>query len=194
MMKTTTNFAFGIFLLILVVAHSTYSSNNSSDAWSQFRGSNRDGISRSTVSIKAWGEEGPALVWKREIGPAFSGIATYGRELITSFGEDSSEYVASFNSNTGEENWRCAIDTMFTDDLGNRGPRSTPTVDGNQAFALSSNGNFVALNCENGNKIWEVDLASKYSIRVPRRGFTTSPIVLDELIGLSTAKLFSKLA
>jgi len=182
MMKPTTIYAFGIFLLILLVAHFSHSSENSADSWSQFRGSNRDGVSKSTATIKVWGEEGPALVWKREIGPAFSGIATYGRELITSFGADRAEYVASFNSATGEEKWRCAIDTIFTDDLGNGGPRSTPTVDGNQVFAISSNGNLVALNCENGSKIWEVDLASRYSIKIPRRGFTTSPLVLDELV------------
>ena len=182
MMKPTTIFALGIFLLILLVAHFTHSSENAADSWSQFRGSNRDGVSKSTATIKAWGEEGPALVWKREIGPAFSGIATYGRELITSFGADSAEYVASFNSATGEEKWRCAIDTIFTDDLGNVGPRSTPTVDGNQVFAISSNGSFAALNCENGSKIWEVDLVSRYSIKVPRRGLTTSPLVLDELV------------
>jgi len=182
MMKPTTIFALGIFLLILLVAHFTHSSENAGDSWSQFRGSNRDGVSKSTATLKVWGEEGPALVWKREIGPAFSGIATYGRELITSFGADSAEYVASFNSDTGEEKWRCAIDTIFTDDLGNGGPRSTPTVDGNQVFAISSNGSFAALNCENGSKIWEVDLASRYSIKVPRRGFTTSPLVLDELV------------
>jgi outer membrane protein assembly factor BamB len=155
---------------------------NGADGWSQFRGPNRSGVSGEKSTIKVWSGEDPKLVWKREIGPAFSGIAVYGRELITAFGEDSSEYVASFNSDTGEEYWRCAIDTMFTDDLGNGGPRSTPTVDGKQAFALSSNGNFVALDCENGKKIWEVDLASRYSIRVPRRGFTTSPVVLDELV------------
>ena len=79
MMKPTTIFALGIFLLILLVAHFSHSSENSADSWSQFRGSNRDGVSKSTATIKVWGEEGPALVWKREIGPAFSGIATYGQ-------------------------------------------------------------------------------------------------------------------
>jgi len=181
-MKRIIFYTFGIFFLILVVAQSTYSSEKSGDNWSQFRGPNRDGISKPAMSLKVWGNDGPTLVWKREIGPAFSGIAIYDQELITAIGEGNSEFIVSYNCDTGNENWRCAIDTMFTDDLGNGGPRSTPTVEGKQVFVLSSNGNLVAVDCRKSNIIWKVDIASKYSIKVPRRGFATSPVVLDELI------------
>ena len=92
------------------------------------------------------------------------------------------EYRVSFDKQAGAEIWRCPVDTMFTDDPGNPGPRSTPTVEANFAFFVSSRGTVAAVDCRNGSLVWQFDFADKFQIKLPRRGFTTSPIVVKNLV------------
>jgi len=150
--------------------------------WSQYRGANRDGVSTSDASIKAWPADGhPHLVWKRSIGDGFSGIVLAGEQLLTACAEDSTEFLVSYDRTTGEENWRWSLGKMFVEEFGN-GPRSTPTIDGDRAYILNSFGGLYCVNIKTGNQIWMVSLTDKFNIKRPMRGFSTSPIILNETL------------
>ena len=150
--------------------------------WSQYRGANRDGVSASDASIKAWPADGhPHLVWKRPIGDGFSGIVLVGDQLLTACAEDSTEFLVSYDRTTGEENWRCSLGKMFVEEFGN-GPRSTPTIDGDRAYILNSFGGLYCVNIKTGKEIWMVSLADHFKIRQPQRGYSTSPLVLDDTV------------
>lgn len=150
--------------------------------WTQYRGANRDGVSASDASIKAWPADGhPHLVWKRAIGHGFSGIVLAGDQLLTACAEDSTEFLVSYNPKTGEENWRCSLGKMFVEEFGN-GPRSTPTIDGDRAYILNSFGGLYCVNIKTGEEIWKVSLADRFKIRQPQRGFSTSALVLDDTV------------
>ena len=56
---------------IMLPAEQKKHEKNGGDGWSQFRGPNRNGVSGEKSTIKVWSGEGPKLVWKHEIGPAF---------------------------------------------------------------------------------------------------------------------------
>ena len=151
------------------------------DVWSQYRGPNRDGVSQSRSKVKIWTGDGPKMVWKHPLGAGFSGIVVRSNQLITAFGEDSTEYLASFERETGTEIWRVPIGKILIDDLGN-GPRATPTLDGDLVFALGSYGQLHAVRSKTGDKIWTFSLADTFEIKTPLRGFTTSPLVQDGLV------------
>ena len=153
----------------------------SDDGWNQYRGPNRNGISLSRIIPKQWGEDGPELIWKRKIGVGFSGISVSGQQLFTMFAEDSSEFLGSFDQGTGLEKWRFPIGKIFIDDLGN-GPRATPTIDGDLVFALSSNGDLFAVHKNSGQKVWHVSLKKKFQAKGPRRGFSTAPLIQQDLV------------
>lgn len=154
---------------------------NVEDSWSQFRGPTRSGVLVANSPLHVWTAAGPKLLWKHAIGDGFSGIVIADENLITAFAEDSTEFVASFDKKTGKENWRVEIGKMFIDQFGN-GPRSTPVLDDDGAFVLASYGQVHAINKKTGQKIWTVSLADTFEIKVPARGFSTSPLVQDGLV------------
>ncbi len=145
----------------------------------QYRGPNRDGVYENDKKIKLWQSDAPREVWKTPIGDGFSAIVFSGKLMYTMFagdGEDSTEYIAAFDPKSAREKWRYAVGKMFSDPFGN-GPRATPTIDGNMIYALGSMGELHALNKKNGKLAWKASFVEKFESRVPRRGFTTSPLI-----------------
>lgn len=149
------------------------------EQWTQYRGPNRDGVSHSKTAIKSWSGGGePKLVWKHKIGDGFSGIVIDGEQFITAFAEDSTEFIAGFKRATGEENWRASLGKMFVEEFGN-GPRATPTIDGNLGYIFNSFGQLYCVNIKTGKQVWMVPLNEKFKIKQPQRGFTTSPLIME---------------
>ena len=70
----------------------------------------------------------------------------------------------------------------FYERQGGNGPRSQPTVDGEWVFVLSAEGWLYALNAKDGKKLWLVDLYDGLGSRVPKFGFSTSPLVEGDLL------------
>ena len=51
-------------VLVFLISVASMSLAQSNANWPQWRGPNRDGISKETGLLKQWPAEGPALVWK----------------------------------------------------------------------------------------------------------------------------------
>src|SRR5687767_10803338 len=102
-MKTTSKVMMlamlGLFLCIEVAAQA------GSD-WPQWRGPNRDGISKETGLLKQWPEQGPPLVWKATgAGGGYSSFAISNGRLYTMGLRGDREYVIAFDVKTGKEVW-----------------------------------------------------------------------------------------
>jgi outer membrane protein assembly factor BamB len=171
-----------LFLSSTSHSHIKNEDGNTEKEWSQYRGPNRDGVAVSDVSIKAWPEGSlPFQVWKKLIGEGYSGIAMAGGLFLTAFAEEDNEFLGGFDKTTGKEVWRTALGEKFIEEMGN-GPRTTPTVDGDFAYMLDSHGGLYCVNTESGKQVWKVSLTEKFSIQRPLRGFSTSPIILDDTL------------
>lgn len=147
--------------------------------WPQFRGPNRDGISAETDILKKWPEDGPELLWRRELGDGYSGISICEGYLYTMFSGDDYEYAICFDAENGLLVWQFVTDNNF---LGNKGvgPRSTPTVNDSLVYVLSARGKLYALKTTEKEKVWEMDLSEKFGSKAPRWGFSTSPLIEGE--------------
>ena len=146
------------------------------DDWPQWRGPNRDGVSRTARLQKTWPENGPKVVWRRPIGEGFSAISIVNSRAYTMYAIESSEFVASLNGDDGSEVWKCRIGPTYMQTYGN-GPRSTPTVDGDRVYALGSSGDLLALEAASGRTIWHRNLRTEAGSKLPAFGFTASPLV-----------------
>ncbi|MGH7598083.1 MAG: PQQ-binding-like beta-propeller repeat protein, partial [bacterium] len=155
------------------------------DDWPQFRGRNRDGIANAISEIKPWPKAGPRLAWQVNIGEGFSGISVSGDRIFTMFADGKSEFLASFELASGKEVWRVKVDEMLKNQHGN-GPRSTPAVDEQNAYGLSSRGHLVAVEKKTGKLQWEAFCKKDFRSDGPGHGFSSSPLVEENMLLLQT--------
>nr|WP_320119214.1 PQQ-binding-like beta-propeller repeat protein [uncultured Marinifilum sp.] len=153
-----------------------------SEQWNQFRGAQRNGTVEN-IEIQSFSEKTPKLLWKKNIGNAFSEITICSDKIYTMTSEkkDSitgSEFVAAYNAETGKKIWKTKIDSIFFNDFGD-GPRSTPTVDNDMIYSLSSYGKLTASSKKDGKTLWQIDFIDKYKSKSPRWGYSTSPIIIN---------------
>src|SRR6266540_2841200 len=155
--------------------------------WPQYRGPNRDDVSRETGLLTAWPKDGPPLLWTFDTaGVGYSGPAIVGERVFLTGGREDQEFVFAIDLKTGKELWAAAIGPTFRWQGNNwsAGPSSTPTVDGERIFALGGNGDLVCVNAATGKELWRKNLPKELDARVnpigggPKDlgwGFTFSP-------------------
>ncbi|HET6974134.1 MAG TPA: PQQ-binding-like beta-propeller repeat protein [Pyrinomonadaceae bacterium] len=150
--------------------------------WPQWRGPNRDGISKETGLLKQWPAEGPPLVWKASgAGSGYSSFSISDGKLYTMGLRGDREYVIAFDVATGKEAWATAHGSAFRNDRGN-GPRGTPTVDGDRVYALGGNGDLSALEARTGKIIWSKNVLKEFGGSNIQWGISESPLVLGNKV------------
>lgn len=167
--------------LVPAVLLSVSGASSEAGDWPQFRGENRDGISRETGFDTNWTEGEPTLLWTVPLGKGFSGLSVSEGRLFTMFSQGSDEYVGAFDVTNGESLWRYRIDKAYTNSFGD-GPRSTPTVRDGVLFAVSARGTLAALDAESGKLIWTRNLVRDVGAVIPEWGISTSPTIDADLL------------
>ncbi|MEN3326062.1 MAG: outer membrane protein assembly factor BamB [Acidobacteriota bacterium] len=150
--------------------------------WPQWRGPNRDGISKETGLLKQWPADGPPLVWKATgAGNGYSSFSISDGKLYTMGLRGDREFVIAFDVTTGKEAWATAHGSAFRNDRGN-GPRGTPTVDGNRVYALGGNGDLSALDARTGKIVWSKNVLAEFGGSNIQWGISESPLVLGNKV------------
>src|SRR5262249_17264835 len=148
--------------------------------WPQWRGPNRDGISKETGLLKEWPKDGPALVWKTTgAGRGYSTVSIVGGRIYTMGLRGNREFVVAFDVATGKEVWATPTGTAFKNDRGD-GPRGTPTVDDNTVYALGGNGDLAALDAKTGRVIWKMNALHKFGGENTQWGISESPLIIGD--------------
>ena len=150
--------------------------------WPQWRGSNRDGISKETGLLKQWPADGPALAWKATgAGGGYSSFAIANGRLFTMGLKGDREYVIAFDVATGKQIWATPHGGAFRNDRGD-GPRGTPTVDGDHVYSLGGNGDLSSLEARTGRLVWTMNVLQKFGGSNITWGISESPLVIGEKI------------
>jgi outer membrane protein assembly factor BamB len=148
--------------------------------WPQWRGPNRDGISKETGLLKQWPAAGPPLAWKTTgAGRGYSSLAASKGRLYTLGLRGDKEFVVAFDQKTGREVWATAYGAAFRNDRGD-GPRGTPTVEGGRVYALGGNGDLAALDAQTGKVVWTLNVLEKFGGRNITWGISESPLVVGD--------------
>jgi PQQ-like domain len=126
--------------------------------WPQWRGPDRDDVSKETGLLKTWPEGGPKLLWVfREAGAGYSGPAVVGAALYTMGAEGVKEFLYTLDTKTLKKKWSAEIGPVFRDSHGD-GPRGTPTVDGDFVYGLGAQGDLVCVKVNGGGVVWRKNL------------------------------------
>jgi len=170
----------GIFWTLALLCISLDVAAQTAGEWPQWRGPNRDGVSKETGLLKQWPDGGPPLAWKATgAGRGYSSFAVSNNRLYTMGLRGDREYVIAFDVVTGKEVWATANGKAFRNDRGD-GPRGTPTVDSDKLYALGGNGDLSCLEARTGRTVWTMNVLEKFGGSNIVWGISESPLVVGD--------------
>lgn len=171
-----------VFLVLAIGALFGVQGAAQSTDWPQWRGPNRDGISKETGLLKQWPVNGPAVLWKAKgAGRGYSSFAVANGKLFTMGLRGDREFIVAFDVATGKEVWASQHGGAFRNDRGD-GPRGTPTVDGDRLYALGGNGDLSCLDARTGKVIWSKNVLKEFGGSNIRWGISESPLVIGDKV------------
>ena len=130
-----------IFILLFIIT--LFSTNAKAEDWPQWRGSNRDGISKEKDLLEEWPKDGPPLAWKvKGLGVGFSSLAVMEGKLYTLGDLKDGSYAITLDEKNGNLLWKTRIGEAGGH-RGYPGTRSTPTVDKGQVCTLNQHSDLV---------------------------------------------------
>src|SRR5580765_2338961 len=158
--------------------------------WPDWRGPDRDGVSREKNLPDKWSLKGENLAWKAPYGgrstPVILGDHLYLQNTAGK-GETEQERVMCFNADTGKLLWEYKFNLFQSDVPAHRVAWASPAVDpetGN-VYVFGSNNLTTALS-KDGKKLWERSITEEFSPFTTHGGRTVSPIIDGNLVIVST--------
>ena len=153
----------------------------SASDWPQWRGPERNGVSKEVGLLKEWPAGGPKLLWQvNDIGDGYSTPVVVGNRIyvMSNRGMDN-EFVEALSTQDGKVLWTTRVGNVGNPDQNPSYPkaRSTPTVDGNFLYALGSDGDLACLEIASGKIRWLKNLRKEFGGKPGEWAYAESPLV-----------------
>jgi outer membrane protein assembly factor BamB len=147
--------------------------DQNTEGWYQWRGPNRDGISRETGLLKTWPPEGPPVLYIAEdLGRGYASVSVAGGRVFTmgKFGDETR--LVALDAATGRKLWETPVGQ------GGDGPNGTPTVDGDLVYAISFTGELLCASVVDGSAVWRTSFSRDFGGKMMSTwGYSESPLV-----------------
>lgn len=152
--------------------------------WPQWRGPERDGISREKGLMADWSQP-PRQAWQASLGgrgytpPAVVGDTVYIAGLVSS-NRVRTGVLYAIHAATGAIRWQCPYGSEWNGSYDSA--RTTPTIVGDHAYLISGAGVVVCVRLADGTIAWSVDTQQRFKGRNIQWGVAESPLVADGLV------------
>jgi outer membrane protein assembly factor BamB len=150
--------------------------------WPQFLGPHRDTTTDGAPLDPDWTARPPEVVWRRPVGPGWSGFAVASGLTVTQEQRGAEEMVIAYALATGEPVWSHGVRARYFTTLAGEGPRATPAIHGGHVFAQGATGVLTCLELTSGRVLWSKDIIADNGAKTPEWGFSSSPLVVGDLI------------
>lgn len=153
--------------------------------WDKWRGPHGDSIIYET----GWSPEAllpePICLWRATVGEGYSAPCIVGDYLFTMGNEEGIDTVFCLSIEDGREIWRYS----YPCEPGSyAGPRSSPVHSEGLVYTLSREGLLLCLKAENGEVVWEKDLAEEANAESPTWGISSSTVIKGDMLLLNVGK------
>jgi outer membrane protein assembly factor BamB len=157
--------------------------------WKHYLGPNFNKTTPEVISTN-WATNPPRELWRKKIGTGWSGIVTAGEKVYTQEQRGEFEFCVARDAATGEELWSRQVGVAFYNgltfyDMAIDGPRSTPTIDGDHVFVITTYLSVYCLEAATGAVIWTRDFREEGS-KVLYYGNAASPLVVGDYVILNS--------
>jgi outer membrane protein assembly factor BamB len=148
--------------IALILTAATIHAQTTSFDWPQWRGPERNGISKETGLLKEWPRSGPPLAWSAAmLGAGYGSVAVTGDRVWVQGMRNRQSVVTSLNRADGKVAWVRIIGSAGENDRGS-GPRGTPSIDGDRLYALTENGDLACLRVADGSVVWQRNILKDF--------------------------------
>jgi len=147
--------------------------------WPQWRGPDRNGISAESDWDPAALAKGPRILWRTNVGLGYSGVAVKTDRLYTMGNTRGRDVVTCLDAGTGRQIWS---HSYAAKSMQYPGPRTTPTIDGDTVYTLSSDGQLICLSADRGTVRWRKNIVADFGAQPPTWGFAGSPVIEGNLL------------
>ena len=160
-----------------IVSVITLNAQSSSVDWPQWRGPDRNGISKETGLLSQWPRSGPPVAWSAAmLGAGYGTISVQGDRVYVQGMRNRQSVVSTLNRADGKLVWVRILGPAGDNDRG-PGPRSTPTIDGDRVYALSETGDLACLRVADGSVIWQRNILKEFRGDNPYWLLSESPLI-----------------
>jgi len=145
--------------------------------WPQWRGPDRNGLSKESGLLQQWPASGPPLVWSiSSLGAGYGSVAIKDDRIFVQGSDGMQSIVDVLNRADGKGIWSKALGPAGNNDRG-PGPRGTPTVDGDRVYVLTENGDLACLKTLDGSAVWQRNILKDFGGRNIDWEISESPLV-----------------
>ncbi|HCC52612.1 MAG TPA: polyvinylalcohol dehydrogenase [Porphyromonadaceae bacterium] len=151
--------------------------------WPQWRGADRNGVSKETGLNLDWSTQKPPLSWVfRQAGAGYSSPAIVGTTLYCQGAMNEKGFAFALDTKTGNVKWKQELGTESVPDRENC-PRGSITVDGDKLYLIRGIGQLHCLSATDGKVLWQKDFTSDFNGKyMSRWGYSESPLIDGNLV------------
>ncbi len=155
------------------------------EGWPAVRGVHYDAHSPEIHLADRWPQEGPPVLWVKDLGQGYSAFVAQGNRVYTQAQSLQGQYVYCLDARTGKTLWEYRYDWPYELAGVYPGPRATPTLAKGRLLFAGPSGLVGCLNADTGQLIWSRYVIEEFQGKGGAGfGYSCSPTVVDDLVFL----------
>jgi outer membrane protein assembly factor BamB/enterochelin esterase-like enzyme len=168
--------------LLLISAGASVAQQESSGDWPHLRGPELDGTAMSGGVFD--GETvGFRERWRVAVGPGYSGVAIAEGCVVTSVSDGATDAIQAFSAADGSPLWKYTIGPTHRGHDGSEdGMIGSPVIGRGKVFVVGPRGKLFALDFDDGELKWSVDLITELGAEPPLYGFAMTPLLEGDML------------
>ncbi|MCA9116247.1 MAG: PQQ-binding-like beta-propeller repeat protein [Planctomycetaceae bacterium] len=152
--------------------------------WPQILGPHRNGVAAADERLLTdWPADGPQVLWKKDVGSGFSGVAVAGETAVLFHRVENEEVVEAYDAATGKVLWTHRAPTSFSTGFSpDNGPRCVPLIHKGSVVLYGAQGRLTSLDLTSGKESWKRETHQEFGAREGYFGAGSTPVIAGGLV------------